>query len=880
MRKVLLLSGILAFACFKEIRSQGLYEVPLEEKIKNSSVIIEGKVVLQFSFWNDQRTMIYTSNKIEVFKIFKGNLSTDTIEVLTQGGSVAEESIEATHLLKLDKNDFGIFFCQPNSIGLSYSETSSILYDVYASSQGFLKYDPSNKKASAPFTRYDDIEKELYPELQNKIGKPYREIKNFRGGSLRGLQTLAVNITGFSPATVNAGAILDPSTNVLTITGSGFGSASGMAAVFFDDANDGPGGNLTGVDYTSPLMISWSATSIQLRVPTNAGTGAITVRDDAGATGTTSSFLNVGYSILTANFTDPGTSISYVKESNLINDNGSGGYTILYSTATAGSGIDITTSPALSTFQRALTTWKEMTGLNIVEGVNTSSQVINPSDDQNVIMFDNSNTGMAALPAGVLAVCYSFNGICSGDYVNNQAVKTEFDIVIRNSGYSLGNTAFTFGPCPPNSTDFNQIDLETVLLHELGHALNLGHIIDGHTGGSVGVINPGKLMNYAVVNSVKRSTPDYSAKSGALYAINPQSNAYGICGITEMVPLAVTSTESKDDCPLNFPTTTIAQNTSVAFNMVQATSNKYVDPAYTQFRCDGLGGAQTNNAYYAFRTNSNSGALLLSVNSYTTTPGSLSGCSQIYAGVPVTGFRLSLYQVNSCPIAGAFPAPTACATITGNGSLAPINGLTANTNYLLYVEGFENTKANFNLVFGGTVLPIKLTSFTGEMFDDYNQLQWKAESAINVAKIFVQKSADGINFENIGQVIRHEEFMDGKMNDPLPYSKTYYRLAIVNTNSSMEYSNIVVLKRKLKNYITVYPNPAAEFINVQINSGSPAAAYTIKLYNHLGQLVTQVSGKWANQTVRMPIDLPNGMYQLELSQNNIKLESHKILVKN
>ena len=37
-------------------------------------LIAEGKVIEKKSFWNNEHTMIYTANTIEVYKLFKGNL--------------------------------------------------------------------------------------------------------------------------------------------------------------------------------------------------------------------------------------------------------------------------------------------------------------------------------------------------------------------------------------------------------------------------------------------------------------------------------------------------------------------------------------------------------------------------------------------------------------------------------------------------------------------------------------------------------------------------------------------------------------------------------------------------------------------------------------
>src|SRR5260221_14513723 len=133
--------------------------------------------------------------------------------------------------------------------------------------------------------------------------------------------------------------------------------------------------------------------------------------------------------------------------------------------------------------------------------------------------------------------------------------------------------------------------------------------------------------------------------------------------------------EVNDWSPAFFPATPTPAGTSVNFDLVHATSNRFVDPAYTQVRCDGLGAAITNNAYYAFRTNPAGGILSLLVTGYSTTPAAIASCTQVYGAIPVTGVRLGLYQVSSCPSAGSYPVPVSCQIFSGNGTLSNILGL-------------------------------------------------------------------------------------------------------------------------------------------------------------------------------------------------------------
>ena len=705
MRNILRLFLFSSFILFKTRTTAQLYKIELDEKINNSTLIIEGKVIGKRSFWNDAHTMIYTSNTVEIYKSFKGKIAERTIEIVTQGGTVGMDAISVSHVLQLDLGKMGMFFCQPNNFNIKSPFTKKTLYDVYSSQQGFLRYDLKRDEALTPFVSYKKIVSNLYQVVEQKTGQTSRVINNSvdvaaivaQNVSQGGAGTLAA-ISSFSPTTVHGGALNDPANNVLTINGSGFGNVpSGSCAVLFKDGNNDNNTPDFEVTYKSSYMVSWTDTKIVVKVPDRAATGTIAVQLKDGSSVESSTELNVFYSVLNLefNFTkgSQGIDTTIHTEPRLMNANGSGGYTIQYSTGTAGGGANFDASPAKGSFLRALATWKDAVGVNFSVGSTTTLQKV--TDDKiNLVVFDNKNTGVPPMAAGVLESTYSYGTLC---YVQSPfkvytAQKTGFDILLRNNGVSVGNIPFTDGPCFPSS---NSYDREMIVLHELGHALNLAHINDGAQGGVFPNVNPSKVMHYAILDFVERRSLDASAYEGGLYTVTPQHDEYGSCGAfnAEMTQLPVV-TVSNDNCPTSFPSTATPDGTQVTFDLVHATSNKLVDPRYTEVSCNNAGTQVTNNVYYAFRTGS-SADLNINISSYTTSPAELASCSG-------QGIRLAIYEASTCPEAQNFPPPVSCVTFTDNGNLPAIAGLQSNKSYLLYFDGLKNTKASFVATFNGT----------------------------------------------------------------------------------------------------------------------------------------------------------------------------------
>jgi hypothetical protein len=407
-----------------------LLEIPLKERVQNAQIIIEGKVKASAPFLNQKVNLIQTAHTIEVYKYLKGTSTESELILITEGGILGDQMHRVDPSLQTGIGEAGIFFL--------YS--SSVNYHLpYAGPQGMIKYHIGDQKAHDPFQTYD-IEN-LIQEISQLAGEKIKIIKPVNSQEF-GKAKSAMNISGFSPASLSAGT-----EDILTIIGSGFGSSrTSNDHVEFRNANDG------GASFITPLAseyVSWSDNQIRVKVPSNAGTGFFRVVKGA-QTINAPSLLTVEFSHLNS------VSGSLAHQTSLINKSG-GGYEWRMSSNFAAN------TNAVAGFTRALEKWRCGTFVNWRIGNETSTNVT-ASDNICIIRFDAGSE----LPSGVLGVCYSYWNSCL-DGAETEWYVNELDIVFDDA------TNWHYGTAsPPSGT----IDFESVAVHELGHGLQLGHVIN------------------------------------------------------------------------------------------------------------------------------------------------------------------------------------------------------------------------------------------------------------------------------------------------------------------------------------------------------------------------------------------------------------------
>ncbi|MDD7884623.1 T9SS type A sorting domain-containing protein [Flavivirga sp. 57AJ16] len=445
---------------------QLIREISLQQQIENSSLVVEGKVISKKPFRGLDNN-IYTVNTVKVYKVFKGE-PISYVDVITKGGTIGLNCQVVTHSLKLNISDLGMFTLYDNNISITEKHKPANKYfSVYSSLQGFYKYNLYNDIALNFFSSKKGIADSFYKEIIGYTKSGYKEIAPFNvevaSKKLNEKKSVLIpSAISFSPTSVSAGT---KSTITITVSNGAsgdFGSAQGK--VSFRNADSG-GVDMGSPDYIDALdtqVLNWTSTSITVEVPSEAGTGNIRVTDAASNVVDSSSDLTVTYSELNAVFdlTVSGETKSYAYPTRHVDNDGSGGYVWQMETSF---NADVEESGAKAAFLSALETWRCETGVNFTIGEVTSIDVA-AFDEVNVIRFDNG----AELPVGTLGqTTYSFSG-CGITLDDFQSYPTEMDIVFDD-----GETWFYGDGFPGAAFDF-----ESVALHELGHAHQLGHVID------------------------------------------------------------------------------------------------------------------------------------------------------------------------------------------------------------------------------------------------------------------------------------------------------------------------------------------------------------------------------------------------------------------
>jgi len=264
--------------------------------------------------------------------------------------------------------------------------------------------------------------------------------------------------------------------------------------------------------------------------------------------------------------------------------------------------------------------------------------------------------------------------------------------------------------------------------------------------------------------------------------------------------------------------------------------------------------------------------------------------------VPSINFPEQLYETSSGNvIAAAFSAPSGLyiydsngnqlnffnavtglrgAFQLGNGNYMVTNGTTVavldQTTGTVVATPVTGVSGRFIREYDLSIVPVELTSFTANVVDQVVVLNWTTATEVNNQGFEVQRSIDGLNFNNIGFVPGF-----GTTTEPKSYSHTdqsvtsgtyYYRLKQIDYDGSFTYSDVAEVEISLPIEFALaqnYPNPFNPSTSIQFSLPVDAQV-KINIYNLVGEKAAEIaSGNFAAGTHKVNFNastLTSGIY--------------------
>lgn len=324
-----------------------------------------------------------------------------------------------------------------------------------------------------------------------------------------------------SPQTIPAGT-----DDVLTIRGVGFGERNGARVEFLSAYHVNP----TFIAAPDALILSWSDTTIRVRVPSTplgtASSGPVRVLTSTGGVFTSSESIRVPYALLNI---DNGQG-AWVRP-RIAATNQAGGLSFV-----PGRGFGDAETKAL---RRALTTFRCTAGVPFdVAGRSVATGCPSSRDGLNVVSYDAPTCALADDVPGTTIVTVESCGTPADVPGQGRWYVVDVDIVL-NSNYPWHTG---IGDPPPG-----QWDLESFLLHAVGHAALLDHVrVDGAVMSST--LAGGELRRSLNMESDVAGLKDVVQYSNGSFACGPASIAPTGSECSIAAPIAVMTTSTPRGC--------------------------------------------------------------------------------------------------------------------------------------------------------------------------------------------------------------------------------------------------------------------------------------------------------------------------------------------
>ena len=731
-------------------------KMSLEERTRQAEVVIEGRITKRF-FVPTHDGHYRVAVEVEVYKLFKGKGVKKHIIVLgnekykEQNYKIGKPTSYIHFPDRLepyneDNNtvlmgEYCLFFINANyennysNYGYPVFEFIKDWVGIYSMTaqvyQWQLKKENRGKKIS-----YETIEKQTFKDIKTITKKRYKTIKrkhnnaNLRSDSA----TAEPSVTYFTPE-LPAG-MLDSSLSTFVIQGANFGNQK--RAISFANANTG-GYGLTTYDWCpiDPQFVTWTSSLITIQLPSRGynydngntlnaglnkvpGTGPVVIFFPSPiylfwVTDTIDT--RIPYAI--SNFVDyPNYSEVHLYDTDSSGNNSD--FTFVYDTAFYNNKL------ALAAFRRALNTWRTETGVRFTEECGGQPLCL--------------NDGLLnkRIKVGFKKACFTYPGEaiakttidvqeCGGQFYIKQPTMIFADIVYCYSKPCGTNDTICKWSFANQTTECGAYNFEKTALHELGHLLQLDHVIDStlmYWNSSPGIKSFNNItqligdpaltgVNYILTRDAALPNCDTSF---APIQILPTGQRPPLPGCTSLCPTPTLNTPidftATNNCTTFSPYTAdlfgIATEQEVTLSLTTSLPIGYI----LTWSIDGatiLSGTTTSSTLTVKWTNP--GEKLISLN--------ISNGNSCTTRQKVIG----VHQIGNCQISGeaveSFSPPSNCVEDNGSLTLAiPYNGsfcyhyIVSRNNQIIYNQAITDSSVIYNQIINGSSDIYTLDSLT------------------------------------------------------------------------------------------------------------------------------------------------------------------------
>ncbi len=183
------------------------------------------------------------------------------------------------------------------------------------------------------------------------------------------------------------------------------------------------------------------------------------------------------------------------------------------------------------------------------------------------------------------------------------------------------------------------------------------------------------------------------------------------------------------------------------------------------------------------------------------------------------------------------------------------------------------------------VLSCDLKNISGVLTDNQTRLSWNAVCDNSFNYFEVEYSTDGVSYNKLGKV-----YGDFNNNNPKDYSflhanpdgyYNYYRLKMIDKDGAFKYSNIIVIKLKVTENISIGPNPASDYLYINIASLKDDMAQ-LRIINPAGNVVLSTQEHLTTGTNAFTIKnlgrFATGIYTVQVVIND-EVKNQQLLIR-